>query len=299
MLASLMTSTKKPRQFNCLRWASLVVAVLAVLLPISATANDLKSARKSTNAFFKEQSFTAKIDLQTTGNYFVTPNGLPVEGKNLGRKKKLGIGQRDVAIAAGKTGRGIYLSVSKRKKRLTVALAPNRGITMHQARIFIQFDRPLEAADVTPEVIARALASYVEFTGVKVGSELDDAIDQLGTDDGSISAAPTVLPTSGVANLAVYTDVSSVERGNSINLQLRFDVQGRATSVTEQRELRYNGELLPSFPQTYAQSRGVGTHTSQFQQPIPASATPGSYEYKGEVCADGACMSRKITFTVE
>ena len=273
--------------------------LLALGVATNANADDIKDAKKATNAFFKKQSFTAKIDLQNTAEYHVTPDGRPSEGKDQGRfKKRLGIGARDIAFAAGKGGTGIYVYTNKRKKRIMVALLPRRGPTMHQSKLYINFGRPLEATDVTPQVIARALASYVEFTGVEVGSEINAALDQLGASEVAPAAA-VAQAAATISNLIVATTPTAVTRGSSVSLDMSFEVHDAAgQTVAETRLLKLNGQTLPGFPKEYSEVRAKGNHTSRYQQPIPSNAAAGSYSYKGEVCAGGDCVSRTINFVV-
>jgi len=280
------------------------MAVIHVFLLMFASnsvfADDIKDAKKATSAFFKQQSFTAKIDLQTTSEYHVTPDGRPVNDKEQGRSKKnLGIGQRDVAFATGAGGKGIYVSVKKRKKQIIVSLLPRRGPTMHQAKMFINFDRAIEATDVTPEVIARALVSYVEFTGVEVGSELNAAMQKLSVDGESPDKTNSVESVS-FDNVTVTATPSQVARGENVSLDIEFDILGSDSQMVEEtRTLKFNGQMLPGFPKENSIKRTVANHVSRYKQPIPANASVGVYSYKGEVCVSGACTSRTVSFTVE
>ena len=295
------TFKKTKLNFKISKTVALLILTIYLFLTYSSIvmADDIKDAKKATSAFFKNQSFIAKIDLQTTSEYHVTPDGRPSENKIQGRsKKRLGIGQRDVAFATGSGGKGIYVSVKKRKKQIIVSLTPKRGPTMHQSRLFINFDRPVEATDVTPEVIARALSSYVEFTGVEVGGELNSAIKQLT--ENTTTQENSTQPLARFDNVLVTVNPSIVNLGENASLNLSFDIISQSPQlVNETRTLKFNGQLLPGFPKEHSQMRDPGNHVSRYNQPIPTSANTGKYSYKGEVCVEGECTSRIVVFSVE
>lgn len=296
-----------PWDFAKVKWLlGLIILLPSLMLSSGVHADDIKDAKKAANAFFKKERFTAKIDLQATSEYNVNPDGKPSEGKDQGRfKKRLGIGAKDIAYPVGEGGTGIYVYVSKRKKRIKVMLLPRRGPGMRVATMFINFDRPLEATDVTPQVIARALEAYVEFTGVTVGSEIDDALEQLESGETDQVTTPVPVPTpvpataSNIGNLSVRSNPSNVSPGSKVDLEMSFEVFAATQTVYETREIKYEGQLLPGFPKTHNSSRDIGTHVSRYLQPIPVAAPTGVYYYKGEICADGDCVSRTVKFIVE
>jgi len=119
------------------------VLVLALAIPATASAGRLSSAQKQVNEFFKGRSFVAKIDLETTGKYFVDPEGFPIEQKKQGRRKRLGVGQRDLVFAAGAGGHGIYVRADESDREVVVTLAKKRGPTMHAVKLYIQYPREI------------------------------------------------------------------------------------------------------------------------------------------------------------
>ncbi len=271
----------------------------------TALADEISDAKKSTSSFFKDKSFTAKIDLQTTGKYNVDPDGQPTEDRTQGRiKKRTGIGQRDVAFAVGNSGRGIYVSVSKRKKRIKVTLQAKRGPTMHAVSLYIHFDRKLEADDIDPRAIAYALAAYVDFEGLEAGSEIEAALETLHANDeaplkDTTSERPLNSP--ALASLVASAMPVKVKAGSSVALNLTFEISATGNQkviATETRTLMFNGSILPSYPRVHEDSRATGSHTSRFKQPIPRSAKPGIYRFTGEVCVQGDCISRNVSFEV-
>lgn len=290
-----------PWSFAKMKWLLILILFLPSLMISSAVhADDIKDAKKVTNAFFKKENFTAKINLQATSEYNVGPDGRPTPGKKQGRfKKRLGIGVSDIAYPVGEGGTGIYVSVSKRKKRIKVMLLPRRGPGMRVATMFINFDRPLEATDITPQVIARALAAYVDFTGVTVGSEIDDALEKLESGEADELAAPAPAIERNIGNLGVRAHPESVSSGSKVDLEMNFEVFGGTQTVFETREIKYDGKILTGFPKTHESSRGTGTHVSRYLQPIPSGAPAGMYYYRGEICSSGDCISRTIEFMVE
>ena len=104
-------------------------------------------------------------------------------------------------------------------------------------------------------------------------------------------------PATGLADLAVRTDPFTVRRGETIRLILEYRL-GSPSRVVESFELRLRGQALPNFPRTEQLDREGGSHTSAFAQKIPAVASLGSYEFKGEVCAGGDCVSRTVQFEI-
>ncbi|MBZ0113209.1 MAG: hypothetical protein K8J08_12150 [Thermoanaerobaculia bacterium] len=279
------------------------VLALALAVPAAANAGRLGAEQKEANEFFKGRSFIAKIDLETTGKYFVDPEGIPIAQKKQGRRGNLGIGQRDLVFTEGDGGHGIYIRADESDREVLVALAKKRGLTMHAVKLYIQYPREITGADLDPYAIARALAPYVEFQGLEVGSELADAIDKLEAGGSTGTDSPGQAPgASMLSGLEVQAVPAVVRPGETVVLELLFELAetpGAAeVSVSEQRTLTFEGSMLPGYPVQSDQVRSPGVHTSRYRQPIPAEASLGTYELKGEICAGGHCMSQVIEFEV-
>ena len=284
----------------------LIGFVWALLIASPATANPIGDAQKQANEFFKNRTWTAKLPFETSGRYFMDPSGQPLGEKKQGRRRGLGIGQRDVAFPVGFEGRGTYIRVDGSDREVVVTLQKKRGPTMHSARMYIQYGRDISADDLAPEAIARALSPYVAFEGINPDREFADAVEALeaASDTASTRTAPTASSTdvpAAVSALQVTVLPERVVGGGEAVLELTFDVggtPGTTTDVFESRTLSFDGSRLPSFPVERNQSREPGRHTSRYRQVIPAGASPGVYTLKGEVCAATDCVSRLVTFEV-
>ena len=290
---------------------SAVVAVLLTFLSLMALplwGEDLSAAGKQTKMFFKKSSFVAKVDLKTSAKYHVDPDGRPTQKKKQGKHPNRGIGQRDVAFPQGAGGRGIYIGIDESDREIKVSLSKKRGLTMHAVFLYIHYDRKLTAADVDPRAIARALAPFVEFEGLDVGSELADAIDSLAAP--SSSSQPGDVPPESrqpsasrptILSLSASADPAVVRPGDSVSLVLSFAVEAAGETqvpVIERRTVSLNGTALSGYPVESQLGRAGGSHTSRYGQPIPPSAESGSYEFRGEVCVGGDCITRTVTFEI-
>lgn len=305
------------------------VCMLALLVIAPALqASDLGVAKKEANLRFKNSSFTALADLQTSAQYYVRPDATPLDEKKQGRFRfKLGIGQRNLAFSKGQQGKGIYVTFSKRKQHIKVTLQPKRGPTMHAVTLFIQHDRALQATDLDPRAIARALASHAEFAGFEVGKELDTAVEAVAVQQQATPTSTEVVPamieakpaapmppkqaqiqTSMLASsqltiiaLQSVASPSRITKGSEILLELLFELnvpEGQRVLAREARSLFFGSNLLPGFPVKHEQPRSAGQNSSKFSQPIPYSAAAGIYTFKGEVCVAQDCISRTVSFEV-
>jgi hypothetical protein len=188
--------------------------------------------------------------------------------------------------------------VDEGDRKIKVSLTPKRGMGLHVSNIHIIFDRPLTVADVDPQVIARALATFVEIEGVEVGRQLEEAIAALEPASGpaaqpAVAAAPTVMLQSARAVPSV------LRRGDEVRLELQYELTNAGQAdVTESWALTFGGTLLPSFPVERRSSRADGTHSATYRQPIPSDASPGFYRFRAEVCLAARCSSQSIDFEV-
>lgn len=281
-------------------WVPAFVLSIALLLWSGvAFANDYGPAQKSANEFFKNRTWVAKIPLETNGRYFIDPTGQPIEEKKQGRRRQLGMGQREIAFPVGFEGRGTYIRVDGSDREVVVILAKKRGITTYQARMKIVYSRDISKADLDPTAIARALAPYVEYEGINPDQEFAEAVNQIDVAPPRSATLDPALPM--LSALDVEATPGQVTVGDTVFLVLAFTVtpvEASAVEVSEQRTLSFGGTVLPSFPVNHSEARTSGTHTSRYRQPIPSGAPAGTYTFKGEVCAGSDCVSRLVTFEV-
>ena len=114
-------------------------------------------------------------------------------------------------------------------------------------------------------------------------------------------SAPSEFPTY-LDSLRISASPAKPRRGDSVLLNLEYDIAGRdanAISVLETRTLSFNGKPLPGYPLAKRFNRASGPSESSYRQAIPFSAKAGRYQFKGEVCVNGECISRIVTVTVE
>ncbi|MEZ5595353.1 MAG: hypothetical protein R3E84_03025 [Pseudomonadales bacterium] len=104
-----------------------------------------------------------------------------------------------------------------------------------------------------------------------------------------------------VEALTVVADPVVVRNNGALNLLLEYTVTASpqaVTPVTEVRTLLFNGQVLPGYPRRSEERRGGGQHVSGFRLTVPAQASQGDYEFRGEVCIRDACISRVRSFRV-
>jgi len=107
--------------------------------------------------------------------------------------------------------------------------------------------------------------------------------------------------TRGLDSLRVEVLPSSVQRGDSVALTLRFrlaGVDGETFKVLERWTLSTGGEALPSYPVEREETLRSGEHESTYRQTIPAGASAGTYLLRGEVCVAEDCFSRTVMLEV-
>lgn len=145
--------------------------------------------------------------------------------------------------------------------------------------------------------------AYLDWSQQTVAEAFDEALSAApaasASGQSSAAAAPSANRTT-VGRLDVTTSSSTVSRGSSIELVLSYKVEVPAgtTTVSETRTLTVGGQLVPGYPVHDSIERIAGSYTSTYQQPVPAAAAGGTYEFKGEVCVGGDCISRTATFRV-
>jgi len=282
--------------------------MLFALLATSGNAADkatLKAAAKQTNKAFADVSFVAKMDLRRYVDHYVLQDGSPApqKKKKQGKDPKKSTIQLDdgVKVHQGETGHS--LAVYVKKDKIVVGLNKKPGAKLNPTLVHILFERELTAEDLAPARIARALTSVVEIAGYEPGADVAAAFDdtlQSAEVAAPVAPAPASPQKPTVNRLDVSTGVGQIHAGESVELRLVYEIEAPSgtVAVTETRTLTIGGELIPSYPVRDDLSRAPGRYTSNYRQPLPGSAARGVYEFKGEVCAGGDCISRTTTFEV-
>ncbi len=102
-------------------------------------------------------------------------------------------------------------------------------------------------------------------------------------------------------SLTVRAEPSKVRKGETVRLIVEYKLDGSIVGpieAEESRVLRFQQTRLPGYPVVKTFSRELGTIESVYRQKIPVSAASGTYEFKGEVCVNGECISRIARFIV-
>ena len=264
----------------------------------------LEGSSQSDECDFSDVSFVAKMDLRRYVEVYVLPDGSPApqKAKKQGKRPRKTTIQLDdgIKVHQGETGHSLLLYV--RESKIIVGLNRKPGAKVNPAVVNILFDREIEIDDLTPEKIARALTSVVEITGYEPGVDIAAAFDATLETAEAIPEADTLekVASPELRSLVVSTGLARVQAGATVELILEYSIDASVGSVTatETRTLRFGGALIPTFPISENLTRTSGDFTSNYRQPLPTSAQPGEYEFKGEVCVGGDCISRVITFEV-
>ncbi len=274
-------------------------------LPASAASSEVKQAAKALADDLKARGFKAVIGLHVHGFHYVRPDGSPLEDKKQSKRKgSKGMFTKDFAVAAGETGHGIQVHVKGDDDKLLFVLGKKGGMSLgwNPSNVEVHFGRRITAADLTPEMAARALSSLVAFEGLQPGAELDDL---LGSLEGQAPAAPAAqanaAPQPGLGGLVPRVDPARVQPGGTLDLILAFQVStapGSVVQVQETRTVEAAGKLLPGFPRVATEARSAGQVTSSSRLLAPSAAAAGQYRYRGEVCLEGDCISRSVSFEV-
>ena len=176
---------------------------------------------------------------------------------------------------------------------------------MNSDIVHIMYDRKVVADDITPEKIARAVASVAEIKGYEAGKDVAAAFDEvLAATPQPAEAVAAKTPRRSdrptIASLRVWADPEVAQLGNAVELMLEYVVHspGNKNETVENRLLTFDGATLPTYPVVDYLMRDDGQYTSSYRQPLPTGASPGTYTFKGEVCVANDCISRTIDFQI-
>ncbi|MEM9160374.1 MAG: hypothetical protein AAGB46_15115 [Verrucomicrobiota bacterium] len=114
-------------------------------------------------------------------------------------------------------------------------------------------------------------------------------------------AAQSSFP-SYLSALRIEASPNRVRRGSEVLLVLEYAIEGQENSSTvaiETRQLSKDGKQLPGYPIVKEFQREIGSESSVYKQRIPSNALSGEYIFEGQVCINGECISRIVSFTIE
>jgi hypothetical protein len=295
-----------------------VVAALTALALLTAAAPPawaaaapaLVAAADAATAALAGTSFVAKVDIGNVAKFYVQADGEPVEDRE---QKQSGYGRNTlwapggpVLVRAGEVGQVIFVQTKypgRRARENEYWVFLNRKRRVNAAGVAVVFDRPVRPEDITPEKVARAVASLVTIRGYEPGADVAAAFDQ------ALAAAPAEATAAGssasaaapmLVALRLGTEPAEVARGGEVSLRLEYELAGVAAEreVVERVSLLHGERPLPGYPIEARPLRGGGVHQASYAQRIPAAAAPGTYTVRGEVCVAGDCIVRSATFEV-
>jgi hypothetical protein len=286
-----------------------LTGLLTALLFFTSTASfakdpAIKAATKAANETFLTTSYVAKMNILRYGHHYVLPDGQPAPGK--GKKQGRGgegaiVFNSNLKVPAGEVGESI--TVYPRKKEIWIGLNKVRGKSMNGDIVHIMFDRKVVADDITPEKIARAISSVAEIKGYEAGKDVAAAFDEVlaATPQPTEAAAtPRRSEQPTITSLRVWADPEVANPGDAVELTLEYVVQspGNKVETVETRLLTFEGATLPTYPVVDHLMREGGQFTSNYRQPLPKGAKPGTYSFEGKVCIAKDCISRTATFRI-
>ena len=282
-----------------------------MLFAAPALSQSLKSAAKSVNAELEGVTITAKLPLKFKAKYHVTGQG-DAWGKDSKQGRKTGLTRSgDMAFQAGDTKKQLWVSPKSSSELLVRMFCcgnKGRGLfsTTQHADFIVHLDPPIVPEQLNAQLIATALSGFFEVEGY--GSQdaraaIENLANELSSDVSQKAVGQVALDPASmtVVNATASTSMAVVRRGDSIDLLLDYVVSapaGGTARVDEIRTLSFGGALLPGYPNTATLQRAAGRFSSRLPQQIPGAASPGAYEYRGEVCVEGECVSRRATFQV-
>lgn len=283
---------------------AVALVLYAPAVPARAGNSTIKQAAKDATEAFSHTTFVAKLDLLRYAEHFVLPDGSPAPQK----QKKQGRGpgattiqlNNGIKVRAGQTGEGIFVWTGKRDT-IRVAFNPKHK-PLNAVVVNILFDRDVTVDDFDPYKLALAVSSVAEIRGFEPETAIAAAFDQVleETPEVPTSSAPPPSTAPTVLSLRVWAEPAQVRPGETVELKLEYQVQapGGAVAAVETRELSLDGTMMPTYPVSEEISRAAGSYTSNYRQPLPASARPGTYSFEGEVCVAGDCIRRAARFEV-
>lgn len=291
---------------------ALSLALFAVALPAAAAKDPaLEAAAEATTEALAGTSFVAKVDIGNIGKFYVDADGQPVpereqdEGGYKGGT--LWAPGGPLLVGAGEVGQIIFVQTKypgRRARENEYWVFLNRKRRVNAAGVAVVFDRPVRPEDITPEKVARAIASVATVRGYEPGAAVAAAFDQVLAAAPAEAAGDGAPPPGGGAPLLLavraWTEPAEVARGEEVRLRLEYELGATVgeQEAIERVSLLHGERSLPGYPVESKPLRGAGLHQASYAQRIPAGAAPGTYTLRGEVCVAGDCIVRTVSFAV-
>jgi len=303
------------------------LALMFLATPPSAYCGDdgLKAAEKALTTRFKGKLATPKIDLPWRRSLYVDLDGKHDEARYYERlrdsEKVLSAGTPlpihkleadddhiNVCIGGPQCGQAW-----KPKSSKTVAVFGGPGF-----RIEIEFGRKVTAADLSSEVVLKALSRVLSIEGEVPPTEFSPAavLGAAPVANGPPAASPPAAhaPTSSAANLSPPSGTAApatlvllsaevqptdARPGSRLKLVAHFEVSGSKLPVTEERQILKDDRALFSKSATTTQDWAPGRHTTEFEFTLPPKAPEGIYTYRLTLRGGGAEHTKQALFVVK
>jgi hypothetical protein len=295
-----------PRQRRAFVPALLVlVAILTISPPARGDKEQRRRDREAVGHAVEQLlawGMVARVPLKDDGEYHVRADGEPEgnQGKMFGINMFSGV----MALRPGDTPKGFAVAFKKKSMILTFRCCRNRRPENSgaRARIHVELGHSPTAEDLEPAVLKRALGGFFDIGGPSEEAALAEVLEALegtGPETAELPEGAPHRPT--VLDLRVEARPSSIRLGDKVELILRYRVAAPGAGpirVTEERVLSFGGTPLPGYPNRVASDRSPGVVETSLPQLVPAGASPGNYELRGEVCVEGDCISRRMAIQV-
>jgi hypothetical protein len=322
-----------------------VSATLAAGVTVAAQQNGppSKAQIEDINRRFKDRTVTAKIDLPIVRSVYVTPDGEYDRERYADR-----LASQPPSIPRDDTARLTKIEVDGDKVNVNIngggmpkprgsAVMVFGGRKSRGSRIEIEFGRKVTSADLTPEMIVRAVSRIITIEGMDASVALARPDELLGPVAATPAATavpappasgpkptashPAVAPAAQPAKTApsaavgatapsrVIVEVVSAEvtptrlrAGDKLALTVHYDVSGlpprTEASIVEQRQLMFDGK--PLFTRALSQTvhRPNGRHSSTFDFNVPGAAKPGVYVFTVTVRAGDVSATKEALFQI-
>jgi len=273
--------------------------LISLLTTTSAVAknSEIRNALQHAQLEFVAKTIKARVELRQHGLYHLQPDAQPWGTKTQG--KRAGLGYYKVTFTPGDAAKSISFS-RKGNDSIRVMAWCCADAGRSYSEIHIHYGREVRVEDLQPFKLMHALSSLFKIESYDPRAALERSLAMLGQD--SVAGSPTFetdIPT--MLSLTVLAEPRSARHGDTVNLVLRYDVgspDSRPVTLTETRMLGFDGRELPGYPSTRETSLVRGPQHTSLPQSIPAAAPAGVYELGGEVCVNGDCIARTVSFEI-
>lgn len=304
-----MTGVSGPRRFLApgSGWFALCIGLLVAGLPGSATPGeagrkeDRDKAGRATEQLL-EWGMVAKVYLKNNGEYHISADGRPLGEQ--GEMYGLNVHGGDMVLVPGDEPDGIAIAFKKKSIIFTFLCCENRRSEPKgaRARLHVDLGRKPTIDDLDPVQLKRWFSPFFDIGGPSEEAAVAAVIEALESAAPAAGAPPQAAvdrPT--VLSLRIAAQPAVVEREAEVRLVMAYQLAapgGEAMEITEERTVSHGGVTVPGYPSRDRQIRPPGPVETALPQRIPPGAGTGAYEFRGEVCVAGDCISRTVTFEV-